>query len=196
MNIFKHRTSVDKTEKVVAPPSSENQQKSTVEKIITLKYSEDVGDSGAFVSPTITCTLGEFIDAKYKIIVPIEEYEEYCDRDCDEVVDGVGYVKYKDSNSIGTIDCANIRLTMYDDTNVATEYSVDSMFSDSTKIDSNGVLFNIETYEYKGEGYDENNTLTLYLKKSDKVQVCFSLPLDASWVETTIHPLFLNLRSV
>ena len=195
MNIFKHRTNVDKTEKVVTPPSSENQQESKAEKIITLRYSEDVGESGAFVSPIITCTLGEFIDTRYKIIVPIEDYEEYCDRDCEEVEDSVGFVKYKDSNTIGITDCANIKLAVYDGT-VASECSVNSMFSDDIKIDSNGVLFDIETYEYKEEGYDENNTLTLYLKKSDKVQVCFSLPLDACWVETTIHPLFLNLKSV
>ena len=30
MNIFKHRTSVDKTEKVAAPPSSEKQQEDKV----------------------------------------------------------------------------------------------------------------------------------------------------------------------
>lgn len=189
MNIFKHRTSVDKTEKVVAPPSSEKQQKSAVEKIINLEYKDNYDSRTAFIA-SLDCTLDEFINTNYKFVISSEDYDDCIDtRDSDELEEGSDYEFYKPSGAFNNYEVRN-NSTSCVYLALSCSYGSNSWpYGVNITSDSINLMFN--TSDCGGNKY--NNIVSL--KKNNKVSIDVVVYADDPDLYFIIHPLGINLKS-
>lgn len=197
MNIFKHRTSVDKTEKVVAPPFSEKQQEDKVatpssetqqgpvaKKTVILEWDEDSDTFKAHLD----CTLGEFINTQYKIIVPSDEFDEhrYGDRWMFNLKEGYDLEWFKTNGEIkqhsdlDEMRYCNLKFKLID--------TSDAIEPTNVELAPDHVFFELLA-RYEGEEF-----VTVVLQKSDDVGIDLEYG-DSAALDITFTPVNVYLES-
>lgn len=161
---------------------------------IYLNFDATVGLYGTFVSPIITCTLQEFISNSYKLTIAGNEYEL---NSGDKSLEGCDYTECKKSNSIKVSSDTTIKLVMREgDIDSANDDYITAMFVKNVEFDKEGAKFNIKPTRYKDLDWEVDNISSIHLKNSDKIQVCFIMDSNQSWIDVNIHPLKLTLKSI